>query len=68
MEYLIELFRLGSEAAAATAVIMNRCMSVAVQREPIEFKADRPFLFLIRERQQNVTLFSGRFVTPPASS
>ena len=67
-KYPVKSLLLGSEAAAATAVIMNRCMAMPVQKQPVEFKADRPFLFYIRERQQNLTLFSGRFVTPPASS
>ncbi|CAF4227139.1 unnamed protein product, partial [Adineta steineri] len=58
-----------SEAAAATAVIMTRCCaSMAPKVSPIEFKADRPFLFFIRENQQNVVLFSGRFVSPLATS
>ena len=58
---------LGSEAAAATAVIMTRCMAVAAPRQPIEFKADRPFLFSIRETQKNVVLFSGKFLSVPSS-
>jgi serpin B len=59
---------LGSEAAAATAVIMNRCMAVRIQSPPVEFKADRPFLFYIREAQQNIVLFQGRFVSPPTAA
>ena len=31
--------------------------------EPIEFMADRPFLFYIREIRRNQTVFSGKFVT-----
>ncbi|CAF4157144.1 unnamed protein product, partial [Rotaria sp. Silwood2] len=58
-----------SEAAAATAVVMNRCFSsMAPKPSPIEFKADRPFLFFIRESQQNIVLFSGKFVSPPTVS
>jgi serpin B len=66
--FLFLSFYLGSEAAAATAVVMNRCLAIHVQSPPIEFKANRPFLFFIRERQQNVVLFSGRFVSPPTAS
>jgi serpin B len=55
---------LGSEAAAATAVIMltNSC-AIRRKPDPIEFKADRPFLFYIREIRQNRTLFTGKFLT-----
>ena len=50
----------GTEAAAATAVVMLK--SVAVQ--PLEFKADHPFIFLIRENQTGSILFIGRIVDP----
>ncbi|CAF5028315.1 unnamed protein product, partial [Rotaria socialis] len=54
-----------SEAAAATAVIMvTKSMAVRRKPEPIEFKADRPFLFYIQETRQNLTLFTGKFLTP----
>ncbi len=52
----------GSEAAAATAVIMSRGGTVA----PPIFRADHPFLFLIREKGTGSILFIGR-VTNPAS-
>ncbi|CAF1134596.1 unnamed protein product [Rotaria sordida] len=55
----------GSEAAAATAVIIAISASVHQPPHPIEFKADRPFLFFIRESRQNIVLFSGRFISPP---
>ena len=50
----------GTEAAAATAVIMMK--SVAMQ--PLEFKVDHPFIFLIRENQTGSILFIGRIVDP----
>jgi serine protease inhibitor len=52
----------GTEAAAATAV------EVSVTSAParITFRADRPFLFAIRERLSGTILFVGKLVTPPA--
>ncbi len=60
--YLFHLNCKGSEAAAATAVIMlkKRCI-VQTRDTPIEFKANRPFLFFIQEKRQNLTLFTGKF-------
>ncbi len=49
----------GTEAAAATAVVMSR----GVSRPPV-FRADRPFLFLIRDRATESILFMGRVVNP----
>lgn len=51
----------GTEAAAATAVIMKL---VSAPENPIELKVDRPFLFLIREYQTGTILFMGRVVSP----
>ncbi len=56
----------GTEAAAATAIMMMR--SAMLPRPPeVEFSADRPFLFLIRERSTGVVLFMGRVEKPSAS-
>ena len=41
---------------------------ISMPRQPVEFKADRPFLFYIREARQNITLFGGKFHTSPSSS
>lgn len=52
----------GTEAAAATGVMMaTRSMPVAPQEI---FRADRPFLFLIRENKSGSILFLGRVVNP----
>ncbi len=48
----------GTEATAATAVVMiGSGMST-------EMRADRPFIFLIRDIQTNTILFVGRVVNP----
>lgn len=55
----------GTEAAAATAVMMLRA---ALPRPPqVKFVADRPFLFIIREKTTNVVLFMGRVENPAAA-
>ncbi len=53
----------GTEAAAATAVVMT--MSAAPQ-EPVEVTVDRPFVFLIRDIETGAILFVGRVVNPSA--
>jgi serpin B len=51
----------GTEAAAATAVVMAlRC---APPPSPV-FRADHPFVFLIRENRAGSILFLGRVVNP----
>lgn len=53
----------GTEAAAATGITMQRAMAHAP--EPvIDFRADHPFLFLIRDTSSGVILFIGRVMNP----
>ena len=54
----IEVDEKGTEAAAATAVSMV-LMSAAPLRDPIIFKADHPFIFLLQENTTNLVLFAG---------
>ena len=54
----------GTEAAAATAVMIGRS-SVRFKKV---FKANHPFLFFIREKVTGSILFSGRVVTPPQAA
>jgi len=53
----------GTEAAAATAVVMAP-NSMSMPQEPIVFRADHPFVFLIRERATGSILFVGRLARP----
>ncbi len=52
----------GTEAAAATAVIMQ--LTSAFGDEPITFTIDRPFIYLIRDGQTGSVLFAGRVMAP----
>jgi serpin B len=52
----------GTEAAAATAVIMG--LTSAPIAEPIVFTVDRPFIYLIRDGQTGSILFVGRVMDP----
>lgn len=51
----------GTEAAAATGVVMKE---TAVMTDFITFKADHPFLFLIRQKESGNILFMGRVSEP----
>jgi len=52
----------GTEAAAATAVIMGPIAALPVK--PKVFKADHPFIFLIRHNATGEIIFLGRLVDP----
>jgi serpin B len=52
----------GTEAAAATGIMMARA-AARPQQIPV-FRADHPFLFLIRDNRTGSILFVGRIVNP----
>ncbi len=54
----------GSEAAAASAVIMGVRPSLSEPPPPVVFHADHPFLYLIRDTATGLILFMGRVVDP----
>jgi serpin B len=54
----------GTEAAAATGVVM-KLTSVGPSETPV-FRADHPFLFLIRDNKSGGILFIGRVTDPKA--
>ena len=51
----------GTEAAAATAVIMR---ATAMPATPLTVTVDRPFIFLIRDIQTGSVIFVGRVINP----
>jgi len=57
----VEVDEKGTEAAAATAVVMS--LKSVAPRYP-RFNADHPFLFLIRDNVTGSILFMGRMVNP----
>lgn len=60
---MIEVNEEGTEAAAATAVVM---VTRAMPAPPRTFHADRPFLFLLADRATGAILFLGRVDDPSA--
>lgn len=59
----VEVNEEGTEAAAATAVIMAAKVST-IPDKTFVFRADRPFVFLIRDLRSGSILFMGRLVDP----
>ncbi len=57
----VEVDEAGTEAAAATAVIME---ATGMPAQPVEVTIDRPFVFLIRDMETNAILFVGRVMNP----
>ncbi len=62
----IEVDEKGTEAAAATAVVMMRAGGMPADPVPVAF--DRPFLFFIRDTDTGAILFMGRVVDPRTPS
>lgn len=54
----------GTEAAAATAVVMARTSAMVKKTPPIEVKVDRPFLYAIQHVPSGACLFIGRVTDP----
>ncbi|BBL67405.1 serpin family protein [Methanoculleus chikugoensis] len=56
----------GTEAAAATGVVMNIKSAPGEDTTPV-FRADHPFVFLIVEEDSGTVLFAGRVVNPESA-
>ncbi|XP_073031963.1 serpin-ZX-like [Primulina eburnea] len=60
----IEVNEEGTEAAAATAAVVT--LRSAMINDKLDFVADHPFLFVIREDMTGVVLFTGQVLNPLA--
>jgi serpin B len=60
----VEVNEEGTEAAAATAVAMVKCVAIMRPATPKVFRADHPYLFFIRDRKTNAVLFCGHVLDP----
>jgi serpin B len=61
-QVVVNLDEEGTEAAAGTAVVITRSMARVTQ--PLAFRVDRPFLYLIRDVKTGAILFLGRVADP----
>jgi serpin B len=55
----------GTEAAAATAIMMERTAIFIPDEDPVEFRADQPFLIALRHKPTGTVMFMGRVEAPP---
>jgi len=60
----VEVDEEGTEAAAATGIVMKAISARVGGPKPRIFIANRPYLFLIRDRETGVILFMGRVMDP----
>jgi serpin B len=54
----------GTEAAAATSVLMAPTSATIETRKPIPFVVDRPFMFFVVDFASGAVLFQGRITDP----
>jgi serpin B len=60
----IDVNEAGTEAAAATAVVMTASARFMDPEPPVDMVVDRPFLFAITDPQTGLPLFLGRVTNP----
>jgi len=55
----VEVNEEGTEAAAVTVIVFA---AKAIPQEPVTFKADHPFIFIIKDNKTGLILFMGKFM------
>jgi len=58
-EAFVEVVEKGTEAAAATAVVVTLAAAPMEPEAPVVFRADHPFVFAIVDRTTGLSLFWG---------
>ncbi len=58
----IEVFEEGTRAAAITEIVMMESTAIKPEKK-IEFIADSPFVYIIRDRESGIILFMGQITT-----
>jgi serpin B len=61
---VVQVEERGTEAAAATAIVVEATAALVEPSPPIVFRADHPFLYLIRDARSGAVLFMGRLAAP----
>ncbi|KAH0974270.1 hypothetical protein GBA52_016169 [Prunus armeniaca] len=61
---VIEVNEEGTEAAAVTVTSASFSFAACKPRKTVDFVADHPFLFLIREEMTGAVLFIGQLLNP----
>ena len=62
----IDVNEAGTEAAAATALVMTASARLMEPEPPVEMIVDRPFLFALTDLRSGLPLFLGRVTDPTA--
>lgn len=62
----IEVNEEGTEAAAVTTLQMRWCCAIIGGPRPIDFVADHPFMFMVRDDMSGMVLFMGHVINPLA--
>ncbi len=60
----IEVNEEGTEAAAATGITIGVTSIAPSRPKPVEFRADHPFMYIIRDNQTKSILFMGKVTDP----
>ncbi|CAM0876515.1 unnamed protein product [Alopecurus aequalis] len=65
---VVEVNEEGTEAAASTAIVIQRFCRMIIPAPPVDFVADHPFAFFIVEEVSGAVLFAGHVLDPSTNS